>query len=95
MMEELSDVERKAYLIAEEHFKAQFMKGFKKDRGGLVKKVKEFVMPSFKLTSNQVEEIRTVSTPRSDLYQQLSLMMDKKLHTAQTAAVICFIFIIS
>ena len=61
------------------------MKGFKKDRGGLVKKVKEFVMPSFKLTNNQVEEIPTVSTPRSDLYQQLSLMMDKKLHTAQTA----------
>jgi len=62
------------------------LKGFKKDCGGLVKRVEEFVMPSFKLTNNQVEEIPAVSIPPSDLFKQLSLMMDKKLHAAQTAA---------
>ena len=38
-MEELTEDERKAYLLVEEHVKAQFLKGFKKDRGGLVKRV--------------------------------------------------------
>jgi len=38
-MEELTEEERKAYLLVEEHVKAQFLKGFKKDRGGLVKRV--------------------------------------------------------
>ena len=37
-MEELTEEERKAYLLIEEHVKAQFLKGFKKDRGGLVKR---------------------------------------------------------
>ena len=48
-MEELTEEERKAYLLVEEHIKAQFLKGFKKDRGGLVKRVEEFVLPSLKL----------------------------------------------
>ena len=43
-MEELTEEERKAYLLVEEHVKAQFWKGFKKDRGGLVKRVEEFVL---------------------------------------------------
>jgi len=38
-MEELTNEERQAYLIAKEHFKTQFLKGFKKVRGGLVKRV--------------------------------------------------------
>ena len=33
-IEELSEEERKAYLLLEEHVKAQFLKGFKKDCGG-------------------------------------------------------------
>ena len=33
-IEKLSEDERKAYLLLEEHVKAQFLKGFKKDRGG-------------------------------------------------------------
>ena len=51
-IEELSEEECKAYLIVVEHFKAQFLKGFKGDRGGLVNRVEEFVMPSFKLNNN-------------------------------------------
>ena len=45
-MEELTDDECRAYLIAEEHLKEQFLQGFKKERGGLLKRVGEFVMPS-------------------------------------------------
>ena len=51
-MEELTEDERKAYLIAEEHLKQQFLSGFKKDRGGFIKRVGEFIMPSFKLNNN-------------------------------------------
>ena len=60
-------------------------------RGGLVKRVEEFVMPSFKLTNNQVEEIPTVSTPHSDLYQQLSLMMDKRPQLHKQPRAICLL----
>ena len=42
-------------------------------------------MPSFKLNNNQLEEIPNVSTPPSDLMQQLSLMKDQKVHAAQIA----------
>jgi len=66
-MEELTKDERKVYLIVEDHFKKQFLKDFKKDRGGLVKRVEEFVMPTFKLNHNQVEEIPNVSDEPSDL----------------------------
>ena len=59
-LEELAEEERKAYLLVEEHVKTQFLKGFKKVRGGLVKRVEEFVMPSFKLTNNRIEEIPVV-----------------------------------
>ena len=34
-MEELTEDERWAYLIAEEHLKEHFLQGFKKERGGL------------------------------------------------------------
>ncbi|XP_039787086.1 protein DETOXIFICATION 16-like [Panicum virgatum] len=54
-MEELTEEERKAYLIAEEHLKEQFLQGFKKERGGLFKRVGEFVMPSFKLNQDKVK----------------------------------------
>ena len=70
----------------EEHVKAQFLKGFKKDRGGFVKRVEEFVLPSIKMNNNQVEEVPPASTQSSDLMQQLSLMMDEKIHAAQIAA---------
>ena len=50
-MEELTEDERQAYLISEEHF----LQGFKKERGGLFKRVGEFVMPSFKLNNDKVE----------------------------------------
>ena len=43
-------------------------------------------MPSFKLTDDQVEEIFLVSTEPSELMKQLSLMMDEKIHAAQTVA---------
>ena len=53
-MEELTDDERQAYLIAEEHLKEHFLQGFK-ECGGLFKRVGEFVMPSFKLDKDKVE----------------------------------------
>ena len=43
-MEKLTEHERQAYLIAEEHLKEQFLQGFKKECGGLFKRVGEFVM---------------------------------------------------
>ena len=52
-MKELTEGESKAYLLVEEHVKAQFLKGFKKDRGGLVKRVEEFVMSSLKLNKDK------------------------------------------
>ena len=54
-MEELTEDERQAYLIVEEHLKEQFLQGFKKECGGLFKRVGEFVMPSFKLNKDKVE----------------------------------------
>ena len=59
IMEELTEEEHKAYLLVEEDVKAQFLKGFKKDRGGLVKRVEEFVLPSLMLSKNKIEEIPT------------------------------------
>ena len=38
-MEELTEDERRAYLIAEEHLKDQFLQGLKKECGGLFKRV--------------------------------------------------------
>ena len=58
-MEELTEDERWAYLIAEEHLKEHFLQGFKKERGGLFKSVGEFVIPSFKLNNDKVEVIPT------------------------------------
>ena len=45
-MEELAEDERRVYLIAEKHLKEHFLQGFKKERGGLFKRVGEFLMPS-------------------------------------------------
>ena len=82
-MEELTEDERWAYLIAEEHLKEQFLQGFKKERGGLFKRVGEFVMPSFKLNNDKIEVIHVEP---SELIKQLSLMVDKKISDAQVAA---------
>jgi len=58
------------------------LKGFKKDHGNFVKRVEEFVMPSFKLNNDQIEEIPVVSNEPFDLVKQLSLLMDKKISDA-------------
>jgi len=84
-MEELTEEERKAYLLVEVHVKAQFLKGFKKDRGGLVKRVEEFVLPSLKLSKDKVEEISNVSLSSSDIFDRMSSMMDQKIIAAQAA----------
>ena len=59
-MEELTEDERRAYLVAEEHLREQFLQGFKKERGGLFKRVEEFVMPSFKLNDKKVTQVQLV-----------------------------------
>ena len=82
-MEELTDDEPQAYLIAEEHLKEQFLQGFKKERGGLFKRVREFVMPSFKLNKDKVE---VLPNDPSELVKQFSDMVDSKISTAQVAA---------
>ena len=81
-IEELTEEERKAYLLVEEHIKAQFLKGFKKDHGGLVKRVEEFVLPSLKLNKDKVEEIPNVSLSSSDIFDKMSSMMDQKIVAA-------------
>ena len=73
-LEELTEEERKAYLLV---VKAQFLKGFKKDRGGLVKRVEEFVLPSLKLSKDKIEEIPNVSLSPSDMFHRMSSMMDQ------------------
>ena len=85
-MEELTEEERKAYLLVEEHVKTQFLKGFKKDRGGLVKRVEEFVLPSLKLNKGKVEEIPNVSLSPSNMFNKMSSTMDQKIVAAQAAA---------
>ena len=82
-MEEPTEDERRAYLIAEEHLKEHFLQCFKKEHGGLFKRVGEFVMPSFKLNNDKVE---VIPTEPSELIKQLSLMVDKKISDAQVAA---------
>ena len=61
-IEKLSEEERQDYLVVREHFKAQFLKGFKKNQQGQVTRVQDFVMPSFMLKNKQVEVISNVST---------------------------------
>ena len=78
-IEELSEEERQDYLVAREHFKTQFLKGFKKDEKGQITRVQDFVMPSFVLKNKQVEVIDDVSTSSSDLLNQLSSIMDQKI----------------
>ena len=85
-LEELTEEERKAYLLVEEHVKDQFLKGFKKDRGGLVKRVEEFVLPSLKLNKDKIEEIPNVNLSPSHMFDKMSSMMDQKIVAAQTAA---------
>ena len=70
-IEELSE-ERRGHLVAEEHFMVQFLKGFKKDRAGQVKRVQGLVIPTFKLNNNQVEApVPNISSALSDLLSQL------------------------
>ncbi|CAO2206122.1 unnamed protein product [Urochloa humidicola] len=78
-IEELTEEERQKYLAAEEYFKSQFLKGFKKDRGGLVTRVEEFVMPTFKMSDNKVEVISIVSnlTPPSSTLDTASTAIPK------------------
>ena len=90
-IEELSEEERQGYLVAEEHFMVQFLKGFKKDRARQVKRVQGLVIPTFKLNNNQVEPIHNVSSALSDLLSQLSLMMDQKIVDAQKST--CDLFV--
>ena len=84
-MEELTEEERKANLLVEEHVKAQFLRGFKKDRGGLVKRV-EFILSSLKLSKHKIEEIHNVSISPSDMFDRMSSIMDQKIVAAQAAA---------
>ena len=77
-----SDDERQAYLIVEEHLKEQFLQGFKKERGGLFKRVGEFMMPSFKLNKDKVE---VLPNDPSELVKQFSLMVDSKISATQVA----------
>ena len=67
-IEELSEEEHQEYLVVREHFKAQFLKGFKKNQRGQVTRIQDFVMPSFTLKNKQVEVISNVSTSFSDLF---------------------------
>src|SRR6185312_15005622 len=78
-IEELSKEERQDYLVVREHFKAQFLKGFKKNQQDQVTRVQDFMMPSFTLKNKQVEVINNVSTSSSDLFSQLSSIMDQKI----------------
>ena len=82
-MEELTEDERQAYLIAEEHLKENFLQGFKKERGGLFKRVGEFVMPSFKLNKVKID---VLPNDPSELVKQFSLMVDSKIFAVQVAA---------
>ena len=78
-IEALSEEERQEYLVVREYFRAQFVKGFKKDEKGQVTRIQDFVIPSFKLKNKQVEVISDVSTSSSDLFCQLSSVMDQKI----------------
>ena len=82
-MVELTEDERQAYLIAEEHLKENFLQGFKKERGGLFKRVGEFVMPSFKLNKDKIEAL---PNEPSELVKKFSLMVDSKISAAQVVA---------
>ena len=82
-MEELTEGERQAYLIAEEHLKENFLQGFKKERGGRFKRVGEFVMPSFKLNKDKIEAL---PNEPSELVKKFSLMVDSKISAAQVVA---------
>jgi len=81
-MEKLTEHERQAYLIAEEHLKENFLQGFKKERGGRFKRVGEFVMPSFKLNKDKIEAL---PNEPSELVKKFSLMVDSKISAAQVA----------
>ena len=78
-IEDLSEEEHQDYLVAREHLKAQFLKGFKKEEKGQVTKVQDFMIPSFTLKNKQVEVISDVCTLFSDLFSQLSSVTDQKI----------------
>lgn len=62
-MEDLIDEECQMYLVAEQHLKDHFLKGFKKGRGDTVTRVQDFVMPSFKVSRDKVEVIDVPTSP--------------------------------
>ena len=78
-IEELSKEECQEYLVVREHFKAQFLKGFKKDEKGQITRIQDFMIPSFTLKDKQVEVISDVSTSSSNLFSQLSSIIDQKI----------------
>ena len=75
-LEELTEDERKAYLLIEEHVRTQFLKGFKKDHGGLVKGLEKFILPCLMLNKDKIEDIPNVSLSPSDMFDKMSSMMD-------------------
>ena len=79
-IEELTEDERKTYLIAEEHLREHFLQGFMKERGGQFKRVG---MPSFKLNQDKVE---VLPNDPFELVKHFSLMVDSKISAAQVAA---------
>ena len=66
-------------MVVREHFKAQFLKGFKKDEKCHVTRIQDFVIPSFTLKNKQVEIISEVSTSSFDLLSQLSSVVEQKV----------------
>ena len=66
-------------MVVREHFKAQFLKGFKKDEKGQITRIQDFMIPSFTLKDKQVEVISDVSTSSSNLFSQLSSIIDQKI----------------
>ena len=75
--------------MVSEHFKAQFLKGFKKNQQNQVTRGQDFVIPSFTLKNKQVEVISNVSTASCDLLGQLSSVMDHKIEYIMKKRQIC------
>ena len=55
------------------------LEGIQKNQQGQVTRVQDFVMPSFTLKNKQAKVISNVSTLSSDLFSQLSSIMDQKI----------------
>ena len=90
-IEEISEEEHQDYLVAKEHLKAQFLKGFKKDEKGQVTKVQDFVISSFMLKNKQVEVISDVSTSSSTCLANYHLLWIRKLPICINPVMICLL----